>query len=76
MKAQRLTLVLWRILSMAKRKPLSFDKDELTKNLKESAGKGLDAFFLRLLLLKMLKKNRGPGKKLIFKLKPNKTIKK
>ena len=30
---------------MAKRKPLSFDNEELTKNLKESAGNGLDAFF-------------------------------
>ena len=30
---------------MAKRKPLSFNNEELTKNLKESAGKGLDAFF-------------------------------
>ena len=30
---------------MAKRKPLSFDNDDLTKNLKESAGNGLDAFF-------------------------------
>ena len=30
---------------MAKRTPLSFDNDELTKNLKESAGKGLNAFF-------------------------------
>ena len=30
---------------MAKRKPLSFDNDELTKNLKASTGNGLDAFF-------------------------------
>jgi esterase/lipase len=30
---------------MAKRQPLSFDNDDLTKNLKESAGNGLDAFF-------------------------------
>ena len=30
---------------MAKRTPLSFDNDELTKNLKESTGKGLNAFF-------------------------------
>lgn len=30
---------------MVKRKPLSFDNDDLTKNLKESAGNGLDAFF-------------------------------
>ena len=30
---------------MAKRKPLSFDSDQLTKDLKESAGKGVDAFF-------------------------------
>jgi len=30
---------------MAKRKPLTFDNDELTKNLKESAGNGLDALF-------------------------------
>lgn len=30
---------------MAKRKPLSFDNEELTKNLKESTGKGVDAFF-------------------------------
>ena len=30
---------------MAKRSPLSFDNEELTKNLKESAGKGLNAFF-------------------------------
>ena len=30
---------------MVKRSPLSFDNEELTKNLKESAGKGLNAFF-------------------------------
>jgi hypothetical protein len=30
---------------MAKRKPLSFDNDDLTKNLRESAGNGLDALF-------------------------------
>jgi len=30
---------------MAKRKPLSFNNEELTKNLKESTGKGIDAFF-------------------------------
>ena len=30
---------------MAKRKPLSFNNEELTKNLKESAGKGMDALF-------------------------------
>jgi len=30
---------------MAKRKPLSFNNKELTKNLKESTGKGMDAFF-------------------------------
>ena len=30
---------------MAKRKSLSFDSEELTKDLKESAGKGMDAFF-------------------------------
>jgi len=30
---------------MAKRKPLSFNNEELTKNLKESTGKGMDAFF-------------------------------
>jgi len=30
---------------MVKRKPISFNNKELTKNLKESAGKGLDAFF-------------------------------
>ena len=30
---------------MAKRKPLSFNNKELTKNLKESTGKGVDAFF-------------------------------
>jgi hypothetical protein len=30
---------------MAKRQPLSFDNDDLTKNLKDSAGNGLDAFF-------------------------------
>ena len=30
---------------MAKRKPLSFNNKELTKNLKESTGKGIDAFF-------------------------------
>lgn len=30
---------------MGKRKPLSFDNDELTKNLKASTGNGLDAFF-------------------------------
>lgn len=30
---------------MAKRKPLSFNNEELTKNLKESTGKGMDALF-------------------------------
>jgi len=30
---------------MAKRKPLSFDNDELTKNLRASTGNGLDALF-------------------------------
>ena len=30
---------------MVKRSPLSFDNEELTKNLKESTGKGLNAFF-------------------------------
>lgn len=30
---------------MAKRKPLSFDSDTLAKDLKESVGKGVDAFF-------------------------------
>jgi len=30
---------------MVKRQPLTFDNDDLTKNLKESAGNGLDAFF-------------------------------
>lgn len=30
---------------MAKRQPLSFDSDELTKGLKESAGQGVNAFF-------------------------------
>jgi len=30
---------------MAKRKPLSFDNDDLTKNLKASTGNGLDALF-------------------------------
>ena len=30
---------------MVKRKPLSFNNKELTKNLKESAGKGMDALF-------------------------------
>jgi hypothetical protein len=30
---------------MVKRQPLSFDNDDLTKNLKDSAGNGLDAFF-------------------------------
>jgi len=30
---------------MVKRSPLSFDNKELTKNLKESTGKGLNAFF-------------------------------
>ena len=30
---------------MAKRKPLSFNNEELTKNLKESTGKGVDALF-------------------------------
>ena len=45
MKVQRLTLKLWRKLSMVKRKPISFNNEELTKNLKESTGQGLDAFF-------------------------------
>jgi len=30
---------------MVKRKPISFNNEELTKNLKESAGQGLGAFF-------------------------------
>jgi len=42
---------------MVKRKPISFNNEELTKNLKDSTGKGLDAFSLQLPYLKLLRKN-------------------
>ena len=47
---------------MAKRKPLSFDNGELTKNLKESAGNGLDAFFSTTPLPQAVSQKTGPKK--------------
>ena len=47
---------------MAKRKPLSFDNGELTKNLKESAGNGLDAFFSTTPLPQTVSQKTGPKK--------------
>jgi len=63
MKAQRLTLKLWRKLSMVKRKPISFNNEELTKNLKDSTGKGLDAFFSPTPLPQTIEKKPVPVKK-------------
>ena len=51
---------------MAKRKPLSFNNEELTKNLKESAGKGLDAFFSPTPLPQVVKQKPEPEKEAQF----------
>ena len=56
---------------MAKRKPLSFNNEELTKNLKESAGKGLDAFFSQAPPPQVVEQKPEPGKEaqLLTKIK-------
>jgi len=51
---------------MAKRKPLSFNNEELTKNLKESAGKGLDAFFSPTPLPQVVEQKPEPEKEAQF----------
>ena len=51
---------------MAKRKPLSFNNEELTKNLKESAGKGLDAFFSPTPLPQVVEQKPEPGEEAQF----------
>ena len=51
---------------MAKRKPLSFNNEELTKNLKESAGKGLDAFFSPTPLPQVVEQKPEPRKETQF----------
>ena len=51
---------------MAKRKPLSFNNEELTKNLKESAGKGLDAFFSPTPLPQIVEQKPETGKEAQF----------
>ena len=60
---------------MAKRKPLSFDNEELTKNLKESAGKGLDAFFSPAPLPQVVKPKAEPVKAIKQERKEAKMIK-
>lgn len=47
---------------MAKRKPLSFNNKELTKNLKESAGKGVDALFSSTPPPQVVEQKPEPGK--------------
>lgn len=51
---------------MAKRKPLSFNNEELTKNLKESTGKGMDAFFSPTPLSQIVEQKLEPGKEAQF----------
>ena len=60
---------------MAKRQPLSFDNDDLTKNLKESAGNGLDAFFSTTPLPKPVKQKTEPVKEIKQERKESKMIK-
>jgi len=56
---------------MAKRTPLSFDNEELTKNLKDSTGKGLGAFFSTTPLPQALEQKPEPIKevKIITEIK-------
>lgn len=51
---------------MAKRKPLSFNNEELTKNLKESTGKGMDAFFSPTPLSQVVEQKLEPKKEAQF----------
>ena len=51
---------------MAKRKPLSFNNEELTKNLKESTGKGMDAFFSPTPLPQVVEQKPEPKKEAQF----------
>jgi len=51
---------------MAKRKPLSFNNEELTKNLKESTGKGMDAFFSPTPLSQIVEQKLEPRKEAQF----------
>lgn len=51
---------------MAKRKPLSFNNEELTKNLKESTGKGMDAFFSPTPLSQIVEQKLEPKKEAQF----------
>jgi esterase/lipase len=51
---------------MAKRKPLSFNNEELTKNLKESTGKGMDAFFSPTPLSRVVEQKLEPKKEAQF----------
>lgn len=51
---------------MAKRKPLSFNNEELTKNLKESTGKGMDAFFSPTPLPQVIEQKPEPGEESQF----------
>jgi len=60
---------------MVKRKPLSFDNDDLTKNLKESAGNGLDAFFSTTPLTQPIEPKNKPLKVIKQESKKSKMIK-
>ena len=60
---------------MAKRQPLSFDNDDLTKNLKESTGNGLDALFPTNPLLQAEKPKTEPVKEFKQESKKTKMIK-
>ncbi len=60
---------------MAKRQPLTFDNDDLTKNLKESAGNGLDAFFSTTPLPQAEKPKTEPVKEIKQESKKVKMIK-
>lgn len=60
---------------MAKRKPLSFDNDELTKNLKASTGNGLDAFFSTTTQPQIAKQKTEPVKEIKQESKEVKMIK-
>lgn len=51
---------------MAKRKPLSFNNEELTKNLKDSTGKGMDAFFSPTPLPQVIEQKPAPGEESQF----------
>lgn len=60
---------------MAKRQPLSFNNDELTKNLKESAGNGLDALFTSTPQPQVQQPQTEPEKEIKQESKPVKMIK-